>query len=328
MIRKNHLLTAFALSIGLIALPLIHFELEVAAVFSMFIGYFVAVMEFKKNTRSFQFVTLYFNTLVFGLVLDQLSIFIPYFTLSLLALTLVITIRMHFHRQMLFTRALWIEPLLLCAGIALYVIANINSIAGWLGWAVPVAPMLYCAYDAAGKVVTGVQFLKIGKAPYAAEVGKPTPPFMLTDHDGNLMNINDYKGRKHLLILFVRGDWCPASHIILRNYQRSYQRFREKDIAVMAISPDPMGINREVTEKLGLEYKVLADEDHEAARTFGVQLQPNSIIASYNEGVPMPAAFLVDRNGIVIYSSRPDKIGEILSPADIFPMVDTLPQAI
>lgn len=328
MIRKNHLLTAFALSIGLIALPLIHFELEVAAVFSMFIGYFVAVMEFKKNTRSFQFVTLYFNTVVFGLVLDQLSIFIPYFTLMFLALTFVLTVRMHFHRQMLFTRALWVEPLLLLAGIALYVAANMNSIAGWLGWAVPVAPMLYSGFDAIGKMISGMQFLKASKIPYAAEVGKSAPPFMLTDHDGSLTNINDYKGRKNLLILFVRGDWCPASHIIMRIYQKNYQRFREKDVAVVAISPDPMGVNRDMVEKLGIEFKVLADEDHEAAKTFGVQLQPNSLMASYNEGVPMPAAFLVDRNGVVVYASRPDRMGEILYPAHIFPMVETLPQAI
>jgi peroxiredoxin len=328
MIRKNHLLTALALSIGLITLPLIHFQLAVAAVFSMFIGYFVAVMEFRKHTRSFQFITLYFNTLVFGLALDQLSFFIPYFTFMFLMITFVMTIRMHFSRFMLFTRALWAEPLLLGGSIALYVIANLNSNAGWLGWTVPVAPILYSGFDVFGKIIAGIHYSKAEKIPYTAEVGKPAPPFMLTDHDGNLVNINDYKGRKHLLLLFVRGDWCPASHIMLRKYQRSYHRFREKDIAVIAIGPDPMGVNREMVEKLGLEFKVLADEDHEVAKTYGVQLQPNNPVASYNEGIPMPAAFLVDRNGIVLYSSRYDRIGEVTSPADILPIVDALPQTI
>ena len=328
MIRKNHLLTAFALSIGLIALPLIHFSLEVAAVFSMFIGYFVAVTEFKKHTRSFQFVTLYFNTLVYGLVLDQLSNFVPYFTFMFLTITFVLTIRMHFHKFMLFTRGLWVEPLLMCGAVALYVIANLNSFAGWIGWAVPVAPLLYSGWDVIGKIVTGVQYSKAEKIPYIAEVGKPAPPFMLTDQEGTLININDYKGRKNMLLLFVRGDWCPTCHIMLRTYQRHYQRFRDKDIVVIAIGPDPMGVNREMVEKLGIEYKVLADEDHETAKTYGVQLQPNNPAISYAEGIPMPAAFLIDRNGIILYSSRHDKIGEILNPADIFPIVETLPQTI
>ena len=328
MIKKNHLLTAFALSIGLLALPLINFSLEVAAVFSMFIGYFVAVMEYKKHTRLFQIITLYFNTLVFGIALDQLSNFIPYFTLMFLAITSVMTIRMHFHKQMLYTRALWMEPLLFAGSVALYIIANTNSFAGWLGWTVPVAPILYSGYDMLGKIITGMQLSRAEKIPYAAEVGTVAPPFMLTDHDGNLVNINDYKGRKHMLLLFMRGDWCPSSHVMLRIYQRSYKQFRDKDVAVIAIGPDPMGVNREMVEKLGLEFKVLADEEHEAARTYGVQLQPNNIIASYNEGIPMPAAFLIDRNGIVLYSSRHNRIGEILSPADIFPIVETLPQAV
>lgn len=326
--RRNQLLTALSLSIALAALPLIQFELYAAAVFSIFIGFFVALTEFSKHTRLLQIITLYFNTIVFGIALDQFTYGLPYFTAMFFAITLVITARIHLHKLLLFTRALWIEPLLLGGAIALYLLGNNHSVAGWLGWTVPVAPLLYASYTLVGTIITGVKFRKAEKHSYAAGLGSTAPTFMLTDHEGNLINSSQYKGRKHLIVVFLRGDWCPTSHTILRAYQRNLKKFRQKDITLVAISPDPAAVNREMVEKLGIEFSIVADEDQEVAKTFGVQLQDNNYAAKYAEGIPMPASFLVDKNGMVLYSSRSNRIGEVISPADIFPIVETMPQAI
>jgi peroxiredoxin Q/BCP len=325
---KNQLLTALSLSIALAALPLLHFEFDIAAIFSIFIGFFVALMEFNKHTRLLQFITLYFNAVVFGLALDQFSYDMPYFTVMFLVIISVITIRMHLHRFMLFTRAMWAEPLLIGGAVFLYVLANQNSMAGWLGWAVPVAPLGYAAYSMVNNIITGIQFSKAEKQPYFAEVGAQAPAFMLTDQEGNLVNINQYRGRKHLLVLFVRGDWCPTTHIMMRKYQKSYARLRQKDVAVVAVSPDPMAVNRELVEKLGIEYKVVADEEQEVAKMFGIGLQDNNFAARYAEGVPMPAAFLIDKNGAVSFATRHNRIGEMISTSDIFQIVGAMPQVI
>jgi peroxiredoxin len=328
MISKTRLLTPLALSIGLIALPLIHFDFHVAAVFSIFIGFCVAVTEFYKHTRLLQFITIYFNAIVFGIALDQFSTGLPYFTAMFLMLTFTQTVRMHFHRLLLLSRAIWIEPLFAAGTVALYVIANLNSVSGWLGWTITLVPILYMIYNTIGAVITGVNAARASRKPLSVGVGMPAPHFMLTDHDGNLISMNDYKGRKHILVLFVRGDWCPTCHIMLRTYQKNNRKFRERDVMVVAIGPDPMGVNREMVEKLGLEFKVLADPDHETAHAYGIHLQGNAPLTKYEEGIPMPAAFLIDRNGIIIYSSRHDRIGEILDPADIFPVLESLPQTI
>src|SRR3954467_3631005 len=95
---------------------------------------------------------------------------------------------------------------------------------------------------------------------------------------------------------------------------------------VMAIGPDPVGVNREMVKKLDLEFRVLSDEGQRTAMTYGVQLSEydNDFAEKYEAGIPLPASFLVDKGGIVQYVSRPDRVGEFLNPALIFPIIDSL----
>ena len=94
----------------------------------------------------------------------------------------------------------------------------------------------------------------------------------------------------------------------------------------MAIGPDPVGVNKEMVKKLNLEFKILSDVGQRTAMTYGVQLSEydNDFAEKYEEGIPLPASFLVDKEGIVRYVSRPDRVGEFLNPALIFPIIETL----
>ena len=53
-------------------------------------------------------------------------------------------------------------------------------------------------------------------------------------------------------------------------------------------------------------------------------LHPVKESHKYQEGIPLPASFLVDKNGIVRYTSRPDRVGEFLDPSKIFPVLEKL----
>jgi peroxiredoxin len=79
-------------------------------------------------------------------------------------------------------------------------------------------------------------------------------------------------------------------------------------------------------ERLNLDFKVLSDEGQKIAMNYGVQLEEydNAFAEKYEEGIPLPASFLVDKSGVVRYVSRPDKVGEFLNPSLIFPIIDSL----
>jgi peroxiredoxin len=125
-------------------------------------------------------------------------------------------------------------------------------------------------------------------------------------------------------MIFVRGDWCPSCHIMLRTYQRHKEKFTNKNITIMAIGPDPVGVNREMVESLNVDYKILSDESLECSSKYGIKKAPNNPMTKYEEGIPLPASFLVCQEGVLRYTSRADKPGEILNPAEIFSVIDKL----
>jgi peroxiredoxin len=92
----------------------------------------------------------------------------------------------------------------------------------------------------------------------------------------------------------------------------------------MSIGPDPVGVNRQMVERLGISYHILADEKHEAAKMYGIRLQDNNFGTKFEEGIPLPASFLVSPKGTVAYTSRADVPGEILNPEDIFPILERI----
>ena len=127
-----------------------------------------------------------------------------------------------------------------------------------------------------------------------------------------------------MLLLFVRGDWCPSCHIMLRTYQKNREKFQEKNVFVLAIGPDPVDVNKQMVTSLGLEFKILADIKQEVVKLFGVQMQDSNFMVKYEAGVPMPASFLVDKSGVVRYTSRADRAGDFLNPNKIFDVLATL----
>ena len=158
------------------------------------------------------------------------------------------------------------------------------------------------------------------------QLGQEAINFNLPDQDGNPVSLADFKNQRHVLLIFVRGDWCPGCHMMLRTYEKNNEKFRARNIFAMAIGPDPVGVNRGMVEKLGLDFKVLSDEGQKTAMLYGVQLShyENNFSENYEEGIPLPASFLVDKQGVVRYVSRPDKVGEFLNPSLIFPIIESL----
>jgi peroxiredoxin len=159
---------------------------------------------------------------------------------------------------------------------------------------------------------------------YRVDKGKAAPDFKLADQDGFPVALSAFKDMSHVLLIFVRGDWCPSCHITLRTYAKHKERFQEQDITLLAIGPDPVGVNLRMVQELGVPFKMLSDEGQRTAMAYGVQLDDDLAKKMHNDGIPLPASFLVDKGGVVRYTSRPERAGEFLNPNTIFPVLRAL----
>jgi peroxiredoxin Q/BCP len=291
-----------------------------------FVAYFITAKDFSRFTGPLQSFTLMLSALILGLVLGgkQIPSMVSLGS-SMLFAALATYGRMLFFKVFRYVNKLWFEPLMFLFSLAFFMpaVMGTQSIYVWI-FAVPV--WLFALVIMRGILKDGKQ-LKPGQLKaYQVAVNNPAPDFELSDENGNKVKLSDFKDKTHLLLVFVRGDWCPGCHIMLRAYQREAERFRKKNIHVLSIGPDPMGVNKEMVQRLGLSFNVLADEGQRTAMKYGVQLEEygNEFAEKYEEGIPLPASFLIDKSGKVLYVSRPDKVGEFLNPELIFPIIDKL----
>jgi PAS domain S-box-containing protein len=295
-----------------------------ASILSM-VAYFASIKEVSKFTSWYQFITVFVSAFLIGASLDVTFDHFPFLTMALLLAGFGSILRIVFFTTFSYTGYSWFEPLMFCLSLIVYIIGNVFIAYGWQGYAFP-APILVFAALLGWGILKDKKQLKIHAGGYRVQIGKPANEFELPDQNGELVKLSDFKDKRHLLLIFVRGDWCPGCHMMLRTYEKNNAKFQEKNILVMAIGPDPIGVNRGMVEKLGLDFKVLADEGQRTAMVYGVQLKEydNDFAEKYEEGIPLPASFLIDKSGVVRYVSRPDKVGEFLNPSLIFPIIDGL----
>jgi peroxiredoxin len=323
-VKRIHLYTSIGLIFFLTGIALIPSELPfLASVYALF-AYFCSIKEVATYTSNYQFTVVTASALLLGISVDAGLMTLPFLSLGMFFVAAGSTFRIAFFRYFGYTQHSWFEVLMFVLAFSFYVTGNILHPTNWAGWAFPPILIFFQGILAYGIIKDKKQLTGFTKGGYKISIGKEAPDFALSDQDGNTVQLSEYSGNRNLLLIFVRGDWCPGCHMMLRTYERERVRFQEKNILVMAIGPDPVGVNREMVLKLGLDFKVLADEGQRTAMQYGVQLSEydNDFAEKYNEGIPLPASFLVDKKGIVQYVSRPDKIGEFLDPRTIFPILD------
>ncbi|HEU4717314.1 MAG TPA: redoxin domain-containing protein [Bacteroidia bacterium] len=319
--------TISGLVLAVASVPFVFFlHLPLAGAILAALGYFVAMKEFSKFTGPLQFFTQLFAGLMTGTALEYPFHVFPFLLLTMFFATLSTFGRIMFFRFFAYTGKTWFEPLMLFLAIGCHVAGNMSAHSDWAGWLLPGPAIIFAGIITWGIIKDKRQLLAKTMKGYKIAIGSPAPPFSLEANDGTTVSLSDFYGDRNLLLIFVRGDWCPGCHMMLRTYQKNSEQFRQKNIFVLSIGPDPVGVNKEMVERLGLDFKVLADEGQKVAMKYGVQLQEydNAFAEKYDEGIPLPASFLVDKTGIVRYVSRPDKVGEFLNPSLIFPIVEKL----
>jgi peroxiredoxin len=324
--KRIHLSTTIALILLLTGGVLFWFGHPLYTAILAILAYFAAMKEVSKYTSIYQFIVVFASAFTLGFAIDFPYDEPPLLTISVFLSACCSLVRIMFFRNFGYTGHIWFEPLMFTLTLVTYIGGDIVSDHEWQEWVLPLPNVLFAAILAWGILKDKRQLLAHTKGGYRVEIGKPATEFALPDQDGNIVRLSDYKGKRHLLLVFVRGDWCPGCHMMLRTYEKNREKFQQKNVFILAIGPDPVGVNREMVSKLGIDYKVLADEGQRTAMEYGVQISEfdHDFAEKYEEGIPLPASFLVDIKGMVRYVSRPDKVGEFLNPSLIFPILDKL----
>lgn len=147
--------------------------------------------------------------------------------------------------------------------------------------------------------------------------GDPMPPFLLPDAEGRLVASDDLLAGGSLVVAFFRGNWCPYCRQTLKALEAARPEIGTTGGRLVALTPE-IGHHLADTKRAErLSYEILSDVGGAVGLQFGVLFRAptgyREVLAGRgidlaerhgNDGgfLPLPATYVVDRNGIVRYA--------------------------
>jgi thioredoxin-dependent peroxiredoxin len=119
-------------------------------------------------------------------------------------------------------------------------------------------------------------------------LGDPAPEFELPGTGGKTYRLSDYRGKK-VILAFYPGDFTAVCTKQFCSYRDQGEQLDKLGADVLGISPQSVDSHERFSEEKRLNVPLLADEDKEVARAYGVLAGP----------IVRRAIFIVDEQGIL-----------------------------
>lgn len=148
-------------------------------------------------------------------------------------------------------------------------------------------------------------------------VGAEAPMFKAKDQNDNQYDLKKALKKGPVVVLFYRGQWCPACNMHLSQLQDSLQQIYAAGATVIAISPERNEYLRKTAEKTKATFTLLHDKDYKIEEGFDVAFKLDPVLADrYNlrldaqlgkahsdstNRFPIPATFIISKNGKIIW---------------------------
>lgn len=143
------------------------------------------------------------------------------------------------------------------------------------------------------------------------------PLFALPNAVGKRVVFAELLKNGPVAINFYRRAWCPYCNLELRALQEALPQFQALGAQLVAISPNRPDKSLSSIEKHALTFAVLTDAHNALARQYGlvftmseavrpIYQQMGFDVPAHNGDdtweLPFPATYVVDQNGVVVYS--------------------------
>ncbi len=177
-----------------------------------------------------------------------------------------------------------------------------------------------------------------GLAAKALGGGAKAPAFELPDHNGNLVSSATLLDKGGLVVCFIRGRWCPFCVGQMEAMNSVAAQIAASGASLVAISPQTEKQAYFMHDQHKLAFPLLVDSHNEVARQFGLVYRVteeqqaiyrrtfvNLPFVNGDDGwdLPIPATYVVDRAGIILFASADEDYTERPEPLDVLSALHT-----
>lgn len=129
------------------------------------------------------------------------------------------------------------------------------------------------------------------------EIGTQAPDFTLSDQNGNMHSLSEYRGKK-VILYFYPKDNTPGCTKQACGFAERFPQFTEKGAVILGISKDSVASHKKFEEKYGLPFTILADPELVAIQAYDVWQEKKNYGKTYM-GV-VRSTYLIDENGKIV----------------------------
>ena len=138
----------------------------------------------------------------------------------------------------------------------------------------------------------------------------------LLTHNNEEVSLQHLINSRRVIIKFYRGSWCPYCNLELEYYNRLLSKDENKDVYMIAISPEKPDMAKDQDAIENLHFLVLSDTDNALASKLNIVFTLTDRIDSIytqlgidldkdqgntNHQLPIPAVYVVNSDGRVDY---------------------------
>ncbi|MDL2409696.1 peroxiredoxin-like family protein [Rhizobium calliandrae] len=192
--------------------------------------------------------------------------------------------------------------------------------------------------DIINALAQAAEYLKAtGQTEKALTAGRRAPDFCFPDQDGVKTSAVSMLRRGPLLLIFYSGGWCPSCVLGLKALEEVRPSIEARGASLVAISQQTVEENARTRRTTQVSLPILCDKGGKVARQFGVRWRVPELLQTLHlkSGIdlpslhgedswtlPIPARFVVDQRGVIVYSEVDPDQTHRSNPSDLLPVLD------
>ncbi len=147
-------------------------------------------------------------------------------------------------------------------------------------------------------------------------VGSKAVDFIMTDQNGQSIQLKKLLTKGPVILKWYRGGWCPYCNLELKAFADKYEAIKERGASLVAISPEvpekqvetadenkvPFSIISDIDNKIGREYDLVYTLDKTTAEHYESSFGLSSYNGNTKAELPLPATYIIDTDGIIKYA--------------------------
>jgi peroxiredoxin len=130
------------------------------------------------------------------------------------------------------------------------------------------------------------------------QANQAAPAFQTVNQHNQPVSLQDFKGRKNVVLYFYPKDDTPGCTIEANEFTQLASEFAAADTVVLGVSKDSCASHQAFIDKFGLEVDLLSDEDGSLCEAYGVwqEKEKNGV---KKMGI-VRSTFVIDKNGTLV----------------------------